>query len=57
MERGSFSIAREWTDWGAPPAHDDTIGPVCYFDLEMLLELIALIKHLTPSRKSSNKGA
>jgi hypothetical protein len=58
-ERGSFSIAREWTDWGTPSVHDDTIGPVCYFDLHMLLELIALIDQLaaSPPKKSSTKGA
>ena len=56
-ERGSFSIAREWTDWGTPSVEDDAIAPTCYFDLGMLLELIALIDQLAPSRKSSKKGA
>jgi Family of unknown function (DUF5372) len=56
-ERGSFSIAREWTDWGTPSVHDDAIAPTCYFDLGMLLELIALIDQLAPPRKSSKKGA
>ena len=56
-ERGSFSIAREWTDWGTPSVHDDAIASACYFDLGMLLELVALIEQLVPSRKSSNKGA
>ena len=56
-ERGSFSIAREWTDWGTPSVYDGAIAPVCYFDLGMLLELIALIDQLAPSRKSSKKGA
>ena len=56
-ELGSFSIAREWTDWGKPSVHDDAITPACYFDLGMLLELVTLIDLLAPSRKSSNKGA
>ena len=56
-ERGSFSIAREWTDWGTPTVHDDAIASVCCFDLGMLLELVTLIDQLAPSRKSSNKGA
>ena len=58
-DRGSFSIAREWTDWGTPSVHDDTISPVCYFDLHMLLELIALIDQIAaPSpKKPSTKGA
>jgi len=57
VERGSFSIAREWTDWGAPTVHDDAIAPVCCFDLGMLLELVTLIDQLARSRNSSNKGA
>jgi Family of unknown function (DUF5372) len=56
-ERGSFSIAREWTDWGTPSVQDDAIAPVCCFDLGMLLKLVTLIDQLSPSRKSSNKGA
>ncbi|HEY0799540.1 MAG TPA: Y4bD/Y4pK family protein [Steroidobacteraceae bacterium] len=56
-ERGSFSIAREWTDWGAPSAHDDASITVCRFDLEMLLELIAFIDQLAPPKKSRTKGA
>ncbi|TCF97136.1 hypothetical protein BZM26_33385 [Paraburkholderia strydomiana] len=58
-DRGSFSIAREWTDWGTPSVHDDIISPVCYFDLQMLLKLIALIDQLAASspKKSSTKGA
>ncbi|SIT47908.1 conserved hypothetical protein [Paraburkholderia ribeironis] len=58
-ERGSFSIAREWTNWGTPSVPDDTIGPVCYFDRHMLLELTALIEQLgtSPSKRSGAKGA
>jgi len=56
-ERCSFSIAREWTDWGTPSVHDDAIAPVCCFDLGMLLELVTLIDQLARSRNSSNKGA
>ena len=56
-DRGSFSIAREWTDWGTPSVHADAIAPVCCFDLGMLLELVTLIDQLARSRKSSNKGA
>jgi len=53
VERGSFSIAREWTDWGAPTVEDDR-----RFDLGMLLELIALIDQLAASSsKKSFKGS
>ena len=59
VERGSFSIAREWTDWGAPSDHDDCNATVCCFDLGKLLELIELIDQLgaTRPRTSSTKGA
>lgn len=56
-DRGSFSIARAWTDWGAPSVDGEAIAPACYFDLGMLLELVTLINQLAPSMKSSNKGA
>jgi hypothetical protein len=56
-ERGSFSIAREWTDWGAPSAHDGASITACRFNLDMLLELVELIDLLARSRKSLNKGA
>jgi hypothetical protein len=59
VERGSFSIAREWTDWGAPFVQDDASITVCRFDLGMLLELIDLVDQLavSSSRKSSTNGA
>jgi hypothetical protein len=58
MERGSFSIAREWTDWGAPSVYDDPSVTVCRFDPVMLLELIALIDPLAigPTNQSRTKG-
>src|SRR5260364_266110 len=43
-ERGSFSLNREWTDWGALPAEGNREASACYFDLDMLLELIALVE-------------
>ena len=59
IERGSFSIAREWTDWGAPSVQDAGDIAVCRFDLGMLLDLIVLIDQLatSSSSKSSTKGA
>jgi hypothetical protein len=58
-ERGSLSIAREWTDWGMPSVDDATGVTACRFDLDMLLELIDLIDQLavSASKKSSTKGA
>ncbi|MDK2662228.1 DUF5372 family protein [Cupriavidus consociatus] len=58
VERGSFSIARDWTDWGAPTFEDDREVPAFRFDLGMLLELIALIDQLAASSsKKSSKGS
>lgn len=58
IERGSFSIAREWTDRGTPSVHSGDVT-VCRFDLDMLLELIDLIDQLdvSASMESSTKGA
>ncbi|MDF3881390.1 DUF5372 family protein, partial [Cupriavidus basilensis] len=59
VERGSFSIAREWTDWGAPSVPDDGDVAMRHFDLSMLLELVTLIDHLaaSDSKRSSPRGA
>ncbi len=53
VERGSFSIAGEWTDWGAPSTHDGQEAVAHYLDLGMPLDLSALIDQLThpPSNK------
>jgi hypothetical protein len=41
-ECGSFSIAREWTDW-ADPVYDVIPGR---FDAESLFELVTLLEHI-----------
>jgi hypothetical protein len=41
-ECGSFSIAREWTDW-ADPLYDVTPSR---FDAESLFELVTLLEHI-----------
>lgn len=49
VARGSFGIAREWTDWGAPSgqaAYGDTARR---FDFGTLLDLVVLIDRLTDS--------
>jgi len=52
-ERGSFSVPREWTDWGTPSALVGLAISPCHFDIGMLLDLIALIEQLTnPSLKT-----
>ena len=46
--RGSFSVAREWTDW-ADPSLCDALGlPPRRLDADSLLELAVLLEQLTP---------
>jgi hypothetical protein len=44
---GSFSIAREWTDWADPSVHDLLSFPPCRLDAESLFELVTLLEQLT----------
>ena len=46
--RGSFSIAREWTDWSDPALYDSLHLPSRRLDADALLELAALLEQLTP---------
>jgi hypothetical protein len=48
-ERGSFSIAREWTDWGSPSDLEDAGISACRLDANLLLELISLMEQLVPA--------
>jgi len=46
-EHGSFSIAREWTDWADPSVYEMFGLPPSRLDAESLLELVTLLDHLT----------
>jgi hypothetical protein len=46
-ESGSFSVAREWTDWADPSVYDSPNFPPCRLEAESLLELVTLLEHLT----------
>ena len=51
-KRGSFSIAREWTDWADPPLYDSQGLPPRRLDADFLFELVALVEQLTkPEQK------
>jgi hypothetical protein len=52
LERGSFSVAREWTDW-ADPSPSDSLGfPPRRLDAQSLLQLATLLEILTnPKQK------
>ena len=51
LERGSFSVAREWTDW-ADPTLSDLFGlPPQRLEAQSLLELVTLLEVLTKSKQ------
>ena len=45
-ETGSFSVARDWTDWADPSVYDSLSFPPRRLDAESLLELVTLLEHL-----------
>jgi hypothetical protein len=53
LERGSFSVAREWTDWADPSLSDSLGFPPRRLDAQSLLELASLLEVLT---KPKQKG-
>ena len=53
LERGSFSVAREWTDWADPSLSDSLGFPPRRLDAQSLLELASLLEALT---KPKQKG-
>lgn len=53
LERGSFSIAREWTDWADPSLSDSLDLPPRRFDAPLLFELVSLLEALA---KPKQKG-
>jgi Family of unknown function (DUF5372) len=52
-KRGSFSIAREWTDWADPSGYDSIDLPGRRLEADSLFELVALLEELT---KPKQKG-
>jgi uncharacterized protein DUF5372 len=52
LDRGSFSIAREWTDRADPSSYSSLDLPPRQLDAESLFELAALLEQLTvPKQK------
>ena len=45
-ERGSMSIAREWTDWADPSVYDGLSCPPRRFEAESLFQLVTLVELL-----------
>jgi hypothetical protein len=54
LAHGSFSIAREWTDWADPAPSDALALPRRHLDAELLLELVALLQQL--ARRPEKNG-
>jgi hypothetical protein len=54
FERGSFSVAREWTDWADPSAYDLLALPPQRLEATSLFELVTLLEQLD-TRSSVNK--
>ena len=48
LARGSFSVAREWTDWADASLYDSLGLPPRRLDADSLFELSALLEQLTP---------
>ena len=46
-ERGTFSVAREWTDWADPSPYAAVSLPVRRLDATALFELVTLLEQLT----------
>lgn len=55
LERGSFSVAREWTDWADPPLSDSLGAPIRRLDAQLLLELATLLEVLTTPNEKVDK--
>ena len=53
LERGTFSVAREWTDWADPSLYDSLGLPLRRLDADSLFELVALLDQLAISNHSA----
>ena len=52
LDRGTFSIAREWTDWVDPSPYDSLGLPPRRLEADLLFELATLLEQLTnPEQK------
>jgi hypothetical protein len=52
LERGTFSVPREWTDWADPSPYDPLTLPPYRLAADCLFELVALLEALPGSRPS-----
>ncbi len=54
LERGTFSVAREWTDWADPSAYDLLALSPRRLEANSLFELVTLLEQLD-TRSSANQ--
>ena len=54
LERGTFSVPREWTGWADPSAYDPLTLPPHHLAADCLFELAALVDALSASRSSAS---
>jgi hypothetical protein len=54
QDRGSISVAREWTDWADPSGYELLGIAPQRFDVQSLLELVTLLEQLN-NNESVNK--
>src|SRR5258708_10768505 len=55
LERGTFSVAREWTDWADPSAYDLLALPLQRLEANSLFELVTLLEQLDTSQSTNQK--
>ena len=53
VERGSFSVAREWTNWAEPAPNESRVLPKQRLDADSLFELVILVEQLS---RTEQKG-
>jgi uncharacterized protein DUF5372 len=51
LDRGTFSIAREWTDWADPSPYDSLGLPGRRVDADSLFELARLVDRLSQTEQ------
>jgi len=54
-QRGSFSIAREWTDWADPSGYGSLNLPLHRLEANSLFELVTLLEQLAGSQSDNKK--
>jgi hypothetical protein len=55
LERGSFSVAREWTDWADPSWYDALGFSPHRLGANSLFELVTLLEQLAGSQSDNKK--